>query len=366
MRIHLIRTPEFSVDDFKAVGELLSSFKGPMKFSVSNYDFEREDFYFLQYELFPKHPFQYTSNDNFVRFDSERGFPLSWRELFTLCEFYRNKFDVNRDDFVVLLTNRKNALNWFSAYDEARNIFVHTAEWGEYSNANPHYPIAYQVVENVMQSLMKLNIATVPNPYFHEPAIGCMNDFCYDKRSIILKLQSANICSACVLKIYKEGVDEKIVKQSLEIFNGIRNELVFKIEDIPDEPEPLSILVNEKGEILLPDKGLEFRLTPLFKTLYIFYLKHKDGVRLNELVDYREELCKLYQRLSDKTTRKSREKSINALVDATGNSFSQKKSKINRTITELLGEPLARHYRIVGGRGEAFRIDLPREYCTIE
>ena len=201
MKVYLIKSPDYEIDNFKDVCDLLNSFDGPIKFISSFYEFDKKDFPFLNYELFPSHNFEYPSNKNIVRYTSDKGDPLSWRELFSLCRFYREVFKIEDDSFVVLLTKRKNALNWFSAVDEARNIFVHTAEWELYTNKNAKYPIVYQVVENVLQFLMKIDIENVPNEFVHEPLKGCMNDFCDDKSQIIIKLQTANICDTCVRKI---------------------------------------------------------------------------------------------------------------------------------------------------------------------
>jgi hypothetical protein len=192
-----------------------------------------------------------------------------------------------------------------------------------------------------------------------------MNDFCEEKEQIILKLQTANICVACAKKIQEENIDQKIVNQTLEIFEGIRKELLFK-QKFGKQVEPVSITINERRQIILPQlDNLEIRLNPLFKTLYIFYLKHAEGVRLNELNDFREELLALYKKLSVADNNKILELRITDLVNPIGGSFSQKKSKLNKIITDLLGEPLAKFYRIEGEPGEPFKINIPNNLIDI-
>lgn len=122
MKIQLIKTPEYAQNDYEEVTELLKSFEGPLKFISTAYEFNRKDFYFLGYDLYPNHRFKYPDNKTLVEFDPRRGFPLSWYELFRLCDFYRDLFKVGADDFVVLLTQRKNALNWFSAFNDKKNV----------------------------------------------------------------------------------------------------------------------------------------------------------------------------------------------------------------------------------------------------
>jgi hypothetical protein len=164
MKVHLIKTPEYESENFRDVCDLLSSFDGALEFVATEYEFDKNQFPFL-HKIFPDLKFKYESDIKKIYFNKELGLPLSSRELFSLCDFYRNTFNIHSDDFVVLLTIRRNALNWFS-HCENKNAFVHTGDWEHYTDANPKYAIAYQVVENVMQSLIKLDTVTIPNITF--------------------------------------------------------------------------------------------------------------------------------------------------------------------------------------------------------
>lgn len=369
MKIHLIKTPEYELENLQVVHEFLTSFEGPFEFVLSDYEFNREDFYFLQYNLFPYHNFKYQSNAEVIKYDPQRGNPLSWIELFSLCKHYREIFKLDPNDFVVLLTKRKNGLNWFSAKDDFRNVFVHTEEWENYTPINAKYPIGYQVIENVLQSLMKLDLNSVPNQYIHEPLVGCMNDLCINKKQIIIKLQTANICDDCIQKMHAEKISSDTLNQVHEIFSGIRNELLFK-KNFKKQVQPVELVIKPNNKIVLPElNNLEIRLSPLFKTLYIFYLTRKEGVRLNELSDFKSDLLWIYRRLSNLAvddTNVILEARIDDLINPFGESFSQKKSKINKIITELLGEPLARFYRIEGTPGEPFKINIDKNLIDID
>lgn len=358
MKVYLIKTPEYAAEDFTEVAALLSSFDGPLEFIPSLYEFDKSEFYFLRYHLYPHHNFKYPSNDTTIPLDPGRDKPLSWRELFSLCNFYREVFYIENDGFVVLLTQRKNALNWFSAQDGSQNIFVHTAEWEHYTSVNAKYPIAYQVAENIMQSLMNINIDEIPNPYAHLPLRGCMNDFCDDKRQIIVKLQTANICEACLERIKQEKVDVNILKQVRDIFNGIRNEFIFKIEKPPLKPS--SMIIDSNGKIHLPDYNLEIQLTPLFKTLYLFLLGKPEGVCLAQLSDFNHELMAIYRKLRPSACEIKAASSIQNLSHPLGDGFNPTKTHINKIITSLLNEPMADYYRISGSAGNPYYISVPR------
>jgi hypothetical protein len=359
MKVHLIKTPEYEMEDFNEVYDFLSSFEGPIQFIPSTYAFNASQFEFLGYSN--------LKNEEGVKkllFDITLKTSLSWEQLFSLCRYYRNTFNINDSDFVVLLTLRSNTLNWFS-HTENRNVFIQASDWDRYTNSNPKYPIAYQIAENIMQSIMEVDMSNIPNDNIHLNPRGCMNDFCENKDQIILKLRTADICSNCINKIEEKKIDRNILTQVSNIFESIRSELLYKQRD-KKEMDPVPIIVNERNQILLPALGnLEIRLTPLFKALYIFYLTHTEGVRLADLNDFKAELLALYRKLSVRDDDEVSKKSIDDLVDAFGNSFSQKKSKINSKITELLGEPLAYFYRIEGERGEPFKINVPSHLIDI-
>jgi hypothetical protein len=91
MKVYLIKTPEYESEHFKDVCELLSSFDGALEFVASEYEFDKEQFQFLQ-KFYPDFKFKYESDIKKINFNKELGIPISWRELFSLCDFYRNTF----------------------------------------------------------------------------------------------------------------------------------------------------------------------------------------------------------------------------------------------------------------------------------
>ncbi len=374
MKIYLIKTPEYNEEAFRDVADLLNTIDGPMQFIPSLYEFEKSEFYFLRYSLFPHHNFSYPSNDNAIKFDPNKIHPLSWRELFSLCNSYRNRFGIEADSFVVLLTQRKNALNWFSAPDGFNNIFVHTAEWDSYTHVNSKYPIAYEVVQNIVQSLMDIDMSTIPNDYCHEPLRGCMNDFCYNKRQIVIKLQTANICGDCMERIRGKNIDNEIIIQVNALFNKIRNEFIFQMSAPSDpnvEPEietqPIAaaaLVVERNGRLILPTLNLEIKMTPLFKALYLFFLSKPEGVTLSSLCDYNAEILNIYIKLRPSVAVEDATRRVENLTHPNGDGFNPAMSKINRIINDLL-PALAEFYRISGIKGETYSIQLPRGLIDI-
>lgn len=369
MKIYLIKTPEYNQEAFREVVALLKAIDGPIQFIPSFYEFEKSEFYFLRYSLFPHHNFRYPSNDNAIKFDPNKIHPLSWRELFSLCKHYRDRFGIDADGFVVLLTQRKNALNWFSASDGSNNIFVHTAEWDSYTNVNSKYPIAYEVTQNIVQSLMDIDMSTIPNDYCHEPLRGCMNDFCYNKRQVIIKLQTANICEDCLERIRSKNIDNEIIRQVNGLFNIIRNEFIFQVSGsnnpvVEPKTEIQPLVVERDGRLILPMVNLEIKMTPLFKALYLFFLSKPAGVTLSSLCDYNAEIINIYKKLRPGVAEEDANRRIEMLTHPIGDGFNPAKSHINRIISDLLPE-LAEFYKISGTAGGAYSIQLPRGLIDI-
>jgi hypothetical protein len=360
MRIYLLKTPEFSEDEFNNVFSFLDTFEGPLEFLKVDLDFDKEKFPFLK-KFYPDFKFKYESDITKIEFNSERGTPLSWRELFSLCVHYRKTFNIDPNDFVVLLTNRRNALNWFSAFDNDRNIFVHTNEWDIFTNANPKYPIAYQVLENIVKQLMQLDIDNTDSEFVHKSAKGCMNDFCNNKEEVILRLQTANICDKCMEKIQSEGINEEIIEQTFRIFEGVRNELIYKKRKPKQvKIEPLPVTITSQNKILIELPKLELRLKPMEKALYLFYLKQEKGILFKDLIDYKSQLLEIYRKVSTSDDLDEQEKRIKSLVNPLEGSFNIQKSRINKTVTDILGEEMSLFYKIDGTAGNPFKINLPK------
>lgn len=366
MKIYLLKTPDLSEEEFLNVYNLLDTFEGPLKFSKVNLDFDKEKFPFLTY---PDFTIKYKSDSEISKFEHEIDTILSWEELFSLCTYYRETFKINPNDFVVVLTDRRNELNWFSKFDKKRNIFVHTNEWDSFTNANPKYPIAYQIIENVMQFLMNLDIENAHNPYIHIRPKGCMNDFCQNKQEVILKLQTANICEVCLDKIHFENIDNDIIEQVFSIFEGVRNELIFKRRTkAKNSSIHLQITVTNQNKIFIGN--LEIRLTPLRKTLYLFFLRHKlnniDGILFNNLSDFREKIFEIYRQVAVEGETDKLKTRINALVNPLEDRFSQEKSKINAIISDTLGINIAKDYIISGGRNEPSKINISKDLIQFQ
>ena len=356
MKIYLCQTPEVSSELTDQVLEIVNCCNGPLQFELLplTYDFERHEF--LQY-------FHYNVNfiidstykkQDYIR---ELGPPLSWRELFAVCDTSREQHDLNENDLVICLTNRRNSMNYFSMFDlmGERNAFITCSDWEHFVHSGPVFPVAFEVVANMLQLLGWHHL---PGAWdfanYHEKSIGCFNDYCVNKSEIMLKLRTGDICQKCIQHMLHEGVSEAVILQSLEIFEKIRRELMFS-QGFRGSVRPRPLEVIQGRTILIGDN--ELQLSPMLKTLFLFFLNHPEGVRVVDLQDYEEEIFRLYESLRGNADPDQ----IANLVNPAENNFSYTKSRLNRALVDQLGQSLAAFYTVNGEPGEPFKINLPEE-----
>jgi hypothetical protein len=199
----------------------------------------------------------------------------------------------------------------------------------------------------------------------HVDPIGCVNDLCLEKKNIILKLRTADVCADCMTKL-KEKLSVADIQHALLIMESLRVKMLFS-QNFKQNVPLSKLIMDERGKIYLPDFGnIEIKLKPLEKTIYKFYLAHPEGVRFSDLKDYKEELSKYYlSYINDDDGDRAHVKRviderIEKLVNITNNAAAEKVAKIKVALVKAIGEELAKHYYIQGGNGEVKRVMLDR------
>lgn len=364
MKIHLIRTPEYEYEEYLKVCELLQSYPGPMEFVARERNSDELDFvHITDNSLLPPLPYKFKKN-SFYPWPSEYDQPVSWGEIFSFCNSYRKWKEIPQNDFVILLTNRRNEYNWFSSFDQQNNAFVHTADWENFvTDVSPKYPIAYEIVANIVRSLMNLDLENIPNQFIHEPFKACMNDFCKNKKEIIIKLSNSRICPDCLSRINSLDVSNEMMAQVQAIFKGIQSEFDFKVETKPIAPSKVSI--SHDGIIYLNDYDIVLNMPELSKTLLIFFLRHPEGLSAVDIRGFEDELKDIYRVCRPNAREEIVISTISNLVHYNGTSFNQTKSRVNRIIKDLLKEPRSQYYLIDGGRNNRYSINIPRDLVDI-
>ena len=289
----------------------------------------------------------------------------NWEILFNKCNDYRKINSIDNQEFVFLLTEIPNSKNWFSNIDEKlpQNGFIHTKDWDYYINCNPAFPIAYEVIALFLQKHFFTNYHDI-DEYTHNSPIGCINDMCTEKREIILKLRTADICSDC-MSILKQKLPFAIIHHALGILESLRRKMLFSQNFM--QTSPLSrLLINKNREIYLPDfENIQIKLNPLEKTLYMLYLFHPEGIEISSLCDYKNEMYQIYSHLSNRGDINEMKSKIDQMADITSNSASEKISKIKSKFINVIGSELALNYYIKGANAEVKKIDIDRKLIEI-
>lgn len=125
--------------------------------------------------------------------------------------------------------------------------------------------------------------------------------------------------------------------------------------------------VTPDARILLTDYRKEVQMLPIDKVVYIFFLRHPEGVTLKALSDHKEELLGLYARVLGKTKLTDKQKaSVERLCDPWDNSINEKLSRIRKSFCAEVHESVANHYVIQGSRGEDRTITLEEELIVAD
>jgi len=369
MKVHLIRTPEFNEERLKEVFDILSSYNGPLKFCFDEYNFSTRKFKFLQEISSKKNNFMIKMEELDMMVLRAHYVGLSWDNLFSVCNFYRKKFKISKNDFVVLLTSRKNELNWFSHYDNKNNVFVHTKDWDKFKLKTGFvYPVAFQVIENILQRLMKIDIEDPNCKIYHLESIGCINDFCEDKQKILLKLRTADICDECIERINKLNLDKLLLNQIIQILEGLRLQFIFK-KDIHRNTGPYTIFLEKNLKLIIPQLGnKEIMLEPMLKSLYILFLKNSSGIEMINLNNYKITFNKCYRKLNPPLPEEDIgiiETRIDNLLNENGITFIQKISRLNSKIEMQLGIDIGELYKLKRIEIGKYKVNLNPEQIDI-
>jgi hypothetical protein len=283
---------------------------------------------------------------------------LLWQDLFELCQTARMKNEIEADSFVFVLTEKPNENNFFGYLDpqHPRNGFIHAGDWERFIHCPPELPVAYHILALMVQKQMVQSERELANILHKEP-VGCVNDFCQNKREVILKMRTADICPLCMEPLAKK-LSPPEMNHVFELLESLRIKMLFA-QNMRQHIEPSPLVVTTENNLVIPAYGnLEIRMTPLEKTLYLLFIRHPEGIHLTSLVEHKSELQEIYANISSLGSLEEMRQSIDDMCNALHNSASEKLSKIKGHFEKALGKELAKHYYIQGKRGERKRIGM--------
>ena len=358
MRIHLVRSAEIAIDRYDRLLGFFQSFRGPMQFIGAGGAPNSEQVVDLSV----------SEKERILSFEKVDRKKKPWSSFFNQAKKYRIEHDSGDDEFVVILTDCDNEHNWFSAPDTegGRNIFVQTSGWESFLEGESNFPVAFQVLANVFRFSMADGWHEF-DTLMHDIPRGCINDFCGNKEEVILQLRTADICPDCARRLTNRNVDGAMVAQVFEILESIRANVLFR-ERLTLTQRPSRIRISGPSRMIdFPDlPNCILKLTPLEKTVYLFFLNHPEGILFNHLSDYTDEVRRLYEELNPNLEKDRLEESVQALVAPLSQSLSEKIAKIKSKLNALLGPRLAEYYIISGGSSQHRRIGIDRSLVLRE
>lgn len=173
-----------------------------------------------------------------------------------------------------------------------------------------------------------------------------------DKLHIDPKLRELARRIDAQIKEYQRDNGENILLES------IYEDFLYSFSRL--EKQEISALVVDGGfRIYLKEYQKEIKMYSFPKAVYIFFLRHPEGIYLKDISDYREELHRIYRTImrydwkDDVTGAK-----IDNLLDLSNGVLNQYICRIAESFRKELSSELACHYIVSGKRNEIRRVTL--------
>ncbi len=175
-------------------------------------------------------------------------------------------------------------------------------------------------------------------------------------RKVRRELRNKGTYDPCLYKLFDVLVDKKpkgVVREIIETALG--QDIVLS-----------HVKIGGNCDVLLPDYRISVRLRPLEMTLFVFYLRHPEGVSLKELVDHKTELADIYGLYVQKGDNQFISDTLDGLFDISKNAIHEHRSRLKYAFERQMDNVVARNYYITGRKGEKMFITLPRELVEWE
>lgn len=139
-------------------------------------------------------------------------------------------------------------------------------------------------------------------------------------------------------------------------------DLVKQINDSRKTATPLMHLnISDNLRIFIPElDNREMKMPALARALYVFYLRHEEGVEFKFLSEFTEELFSLYRLASNRLDDSRLRATVDSLVNPTENKINECVSRIKTAFLSVMDEYAARNY-CLQMRSMEFRKEVPEE-----
>jgi len=192
------------------------------------------------------------------------------------------------------------------------------------------------------------------------------------------------MCIPCEVPTEDEIEDEKLERQRQKDIEDLRNAILAYTAKYHLDPSTIlkelikgkivlnpdgfsRVVVNGNTEIVLADYDeTKVSMGARERTIYIFFLKHLEGIRQVDICDYKDELLDIYSVVKPGASDATAQRTIGNICEPFGSALAQSLSKIKKAVKHTIqDEKTARQYYIDGERGGIYRISVKPELVTL-
>lgn len=130
-----------------------------------------------------------------------------------------------KDEYVIYITEKVFDDNWYLHLDYQFAI-ISISDWEEmFAPPSLRAYLIHQIALVSMGFVADVN-ENIAIKMLHEPAVGCLFDFCGDKTDIRLGMMTGTICSSCRSILLQYGIEEKIINAIEKMLSYVRSEAI--------------------------------------------------------------------------------------------------------------------------------------------
>lgn len=296
----------------------------------------------------------------------------------------RKTHSIPKDELLILLTGERNNRNFLGYIDDSMlNSFIYTKGWDRiYSDKiDSIFPIIYEIYCWIIRANMFYN-STDLYKSTHKENQGCAMDFCENLNHHTQKSRSSDLCETCHDLLFQNKFPEDIKKYIFESLEKVRQHILRRYIGRVDLVSIKLKYVDGTKQFIVPEfNNLILKLDPQWKVLYYFFLQHPEGIANKDVVNYRNELYKIYKEFSvmvkgvrnkDGELKEFEIESINRLVAFdrgeiyTGkNNLSGAITSLNAVLKTVFNDHIINDYLIKNKKGK-YTISLNRDLFVDE
>ena len=245
---------------------------------------------------------------------------------------------------------------------------IHRGSDGKDKVTNRFYPLSSMSGEPLADQLHRIGKQISFEKERHDRLLESSTQSCDDWGDA--ECDSANFADDNFSPEEQEETINELMEEVRERISKLRQRGIaeYILEQLIHPDNRLSRLVITKdGRIVLPDyNGMEIKMEPLVKAVYLLFLRHPEGILFKQLPDYREELTGIYSKLRPAGLTDRAIQSIEDVTNPMLNSINEKCARIRAAFLSQFDEYMAKSYYVDGARGEAKKIALPRNLVIWE